>query len=114
MGFCGESESGFGTDISGIVDRLAEHIHNAAERLLANRDRDRPARVADGHASLQALARAHRDRAYHTIAQLLLNFERQSGFFQEKRIVNLGNGVPREYDIYDSANNLHGCSCAHK
>ena len=55
---------------------LAEHVHDAAQRFLADRNRNRAAGVADVHAALQAFTRTHRNRANDAVTQLLLDFER--------------------------------------
>ncbi len=102
-----------GADVAGVVDRLAEHVHDAPERLLADRHRDRLARVGNGHAALQALGRSHRDRANDAVAQLLLHFERQIDIVDHECVVNLGDLARREFYVHDGANNLHSCSGAH-
>ena len=55
------------------VDRLAEDVPDAAERLLADRDADRPAGVDHVDAARQAVGRAHGDRADAVAAQVLLH-----------------------------------------
>jgi hypothetical protein len=64
-------------DRAGLVDRLAEHVHDAAEGLLAHRHLDRLAGVLDAEAALEALAGAHRDAAHDAVAELLLDLEGQ-------------------------------------
>ena len=58
----------------GKVDRLAEHVQHAAERLGADRHRDRLAEVDRFHAALHAVGRLHRDRAHAVLAEVLLDF----------------------------------------
>ena len=56
------------------VDRLAEHVQHAAERLRADRHRDRLAEIDRAHAALHAVGRLHRDRAHAVLAEMLLDF----------------------------------------
>ena len=56
------------------VDRLAEHVQHAAERLGADRHRDRLAEIDRLHAALHAVGRLHRDRAHAVLAEVLLDF----------------------------------------
>ena len=60
-----------------LVDRLAEQVEDPAERVLADRDRDRAAGVDHGVAAAQAVGRVHRDRADAVVAEVLLDLERQ-------------------------------------
>ena len=46
----------FGADRAGFVDRAAEHVHDAAERLRTYRHRDRRIGVDHFHAAAQAVA----------------------------------------------------------
>ena len=57
------------------VDRLAEHVHDAAQRRRADRHRDRPAGVDRLHAALHAVGRLHRDGAHAVLAQVLLDLD---------------------------------------
>ena len=57
------------------VDRLAEHVQHAAERLGADRHRDRPAVILGRHAALQAVGRLHRDGAHAVLAEVLLDLD---------------------------------------
>ena len=56
-----------------LVDRLAEHVEDAAERRLADRHRDRPAGVDDLDAAGQAVGRGHGDGADPVVAEVLLD-----------------------------------------
>jgi hypothetical protein len=88
-------------------------VHDAAQRFLAYRHSDRLTRVRDGHAAFQAFRRSHGDRAHHTVAQLLLDFERDFGVVDHECVVYLGDLAGREFHVHDSANNLHSSSGAH-
>ncbi len=59
----------------GEVDRLAEHVQHAAERLRADRHRDRRAGVDRRHAARQAVGRLHRDGAHAVLAEVLLDLD---------------------------------------
>ena len=56
------------------IDRLAEHVHHAAERSGADRHLDRVAEVGRLHAALHAVGRLHRDGAHAVLAEVLLHF----------------------------------------
>ena len=56
-----------------LVDDVAEHVEDAAERHLADRDRDRAAGVLDLHAARQAVGGVHGDRADAVVAEVLLH-----------------------------------------
>ena len=61
----------FHVDRPGFVDRLADHVHDAPERALADGNRDRPAGVGDLLAAHQALGNVHGDAAHCVFAELL-------------------------------------------
>ena len=58
-----------------LVDRLAEQVEDATERVLADRDGDRGAGVDDRVAAAQAVGGVHRDRADAVVAEVLLDLE---------------------------------------
>ena len=60
-----------------VVDRLAEHVPDPAEGLLADRDRDRPARVHDVEPAREPVRRVHRNRAHAIVAEVLLHLRDQ-------------------------------------
>src|SRR6185295_16280203 len=60
-----------GGDRAEAVDRLADHVEDAAERLDADGHRDRAPGVEDLRAPAQAVGRAERDRADAAAAQVL-------------------------------------------
>ena len=64
-----------GLDRAGFVDRLADDVHDAAERLLADRHRDRLAGVDDFLAADQALGGVHGDGAHRVLAEMLGDLE---------------------------------------
>ena len=62
-----------------LVDRVAEHVPDAAERHLADRHRDRRAGVDHVGAAREAVGRVHRDRADAVVAEVLLHLGDQAG-----------------------------------
>ena len=66
-----------GLDGRALVDRLADDVEDAAERLLADRDRDRRAGVVHGHAAGEAVGGGHRDRAHLALAEVLRHLQRE-------------------------------------
>ena len=80
-----------------LVDRLAEHVPEPAERDVADRDADRRAGVDDVDAARQAVGRVHCDRAHAVVAEVLLHLCDQIGAaaprrardLDQKRVVDL-------------------------
>ena len=60
-------------ELLAVVDRVAEHVPEAAERLLADRDGDRRAGVDHVDAARDAVGGVHRDRADAVVAEVLLH-----------------------------------------
>ena len=94
-------------DRAALVDRLADHVHDAAERLRADRHADLRAGVADFLAAGQAVGRVHRDGADGVLAEMLGDFEDQA----VAAIVGLERGEDRrqlavEGDVDDGADHL--------
>ena len=58
-----------------IIDRIAGHVKDAAQRPLAHRHGDRAAGVGHGHAALETFGPGHRDGANPFFAEVLLHFE---------------------------------------
>ena len=67
-----------GLDRAGFVDRLADDVHDAAERLVADRHRDRLAGVGDFLAADQTVGRVHGDGAHGVLAEMLGDLEDQA------------------------------------
>ena len=91
----------------GLVDRLADDVHDAAERLVADRHGDRLAGVGHVLAADQALGAVHGDRAHGALAQVLRDLEHQAlalvrGF---QRVQDLGQ-VAVELHVDDGAHHL--------
>ncbi len=65
-------------DRPGLVDRLADDVHDAAEGLLADRHRDRLAGVGDFVTAHQAVGRVHGDGAHRVLAEMLRDLQNQA------------------------------------
>ena len=79
------------------VDGIADHVPHAAERLVADGNRDRLARVDDLRAAREAVGGVHRDRADAVVAEMLLHLRDQlrraaacDGHLDAERVVDLG------------------------
>ena len=66
-----------GLDVAALVDRLAEQVEDASERVAPDRDGDRPAGVAHLGAAREAIGGVHRDRADAVVAEVLLHLEHE-------------------------------------
>ena len=67
-----------GLDRTGLVDRLADDVHDPAERLLADRHRDRLAGVGDLLVADEAVGGVHGDGAHGVLAEMLGDLEHQA------------------------------------
>ena len=67
-----------GLDRTGLVDRIADHVDDAAEHLVADRHRDRRAGVGALLAADQTLGGVHRDGADGVLAEVLGDLEHQA------------------------------------
>jgi hypothetical protein len=100
---------GLDLDRSRLVDRLADDVEDAAERLQSDWDGDRRPDVDDLHSTLQPIGRAHRDRAHPVVAEVLLDFESQGVAVLEgdlDAVVDLGQLFRRELDVDHRAGDL--------
>ena len=61
-----------------FVDRLTDDVHDAPERLITDRNRDRRARIDDLLAADEAFGRVHCDRADGVLAQVLRDLENEA------------------------------------
>ena len=66
-----------GLDRASLVDRLADHVHDAAQGLVADRNRDRLAGVDHLLAAHQAFGGIHGDGAHGALAEMLGDFENE-------------------------------------
>ena len=65
-------------DRAGLIDRFADHVHDAPEGAVADRHRDRLAGVGHLLAAHQPFAGVHRHRADRRLAEVLGDFEHQA------------------------------------
>ena len=65
-------------DRAGLVDRLAHHVHDAAQGLFADRHGDRLAGIDHLLAAHQAFSRVHGDGAHGVLAEMLGDFEHEA------------------------------------
>jgi peptide chain release factor 1 len=70
-----DGRGALGADRAALVDRLADHVEDAPERLRADGHDDRLARVEHLGAAHQAVSGIHGDRAHGALAQMLRNLE---------------------------------------
>ena len=97
------------------VDRLAEHVQHAAERLRADRHRNRLAEVGRRHAALHAVGRLHRDRAHAVLAEVLLHLgddveHRRAALavgHDAQRVVDFRQVAGLELDVDDRSDDLN-------
>ena len=68
----------FVRDLTGFVDRLADHVHDTAQGAVANRHHDRCIGVDHFLTAHQTLGGVHRDGTYRVFAQVLSNFEHKT------------------------------------
>ena len=94
-----------GLDRAGLVDRLADDVHDAPERLVADRHRDRLAGVGHLLAAHQAFGGVHGDGAHRVLAQMLRDLEHQAAA--------LVGGLERVEDRRQIAVELHVDDGAH-
>ena len=94
-------------DRPGLVNGFADHVHDAPERALADRHRDRLAGVSDLLAAHQALGNVHGDAAHGVLAELLGDFEHElvAVVVGHQRVENRRQ-VAVELDVDDGADHL--------
>ncbi len=102
----------FFSDRALFVDRVAEHVHDAAERLGADRHLNRRAGIGDRQAALDAVGGAHGDAAHHAVTELLLHLERESALDLE-RVIHLRQVLAREFRVDHGPDDLHDFSVTH-
>ena len=67
-----------GLDRAGLIDRIADHVDDAAEALVADRHRNRLAGVGALLAAHQAFGDVHRDGADGVLAEMLCHLEHEA------------------------------------
>ena len=96
-----------GIDRPALVDRLADHIQDPAERLAADRHRDRLAGVDHLLAAGEAIGAVHGDRAHGRFAEMLGDLEDQlvAVIVGVQRVQDRRQGAV-ELDVDDRAHHL--------
>ncbi len=99
--------AGRGVDRTGFVDRLADDVHDTAQRFVADRHRDGLAQIAHFDAARQTFGRVHGDGAHSVLTQMLGDFEHEAvavvvGFQR----VQDGRQVVVERDVHNGTHNL--------
>jgi len=90
------------------VDRVADHIPDAAERHVADRHRDRLLRVDDLDSPREPVGRVHRDSTDAVVAEVLLHLRDQLsrpallGDVDAERVVDLGELVREDRVEHDA------------
>ena len=94
-------------DRAGLVDRLADHVHDAAERALADRHRNRLAGVGHFLAAHQPFRNVHGDAAHVALAEMLRDFQHQPIAVVDglQRVENRGK-LAFELHVHDRADHL--------
>src|SRR5690606_29236018 len=89
-----------------LVDRVAQHVHDAAQRGLAHGHGDGRFGVAHQHAATQTVGGAQGDGAHHAVTELLLDFQREGRAFHLQRVVHARHLVAREFHVHNGADAL--------
>jgi hypothetical protein len=94
-------------DRTALVDRLANHVQDAAERLWADRHGDRPPGINGLFAAHQAVGRIHGDGAHFGLTQVLGHFQHQlaAAGVHMQRIQDVGQ-IGIEVHVDDCARDL--------
>ena len=79
-GGVGVDRTAFGVgNVACLVDRIADYVHDAAKRAVANRHRDRDAGIRHLLSADEPFRRVHRDGAHCRLAEMLGDFQHQTG-----------------------------------
>ena len=89
----------FGLERACFINRLADHVHDAAQRFRTDRNHDGRARIKNFLAAHQAFGRVHGNGAHRAFAQMLRHFEHQA-------VAAIG-GFQRVQDLRQVAFELH-------
>ncbi len=98
---------------TGLIHRITQHIHNAAQGLFAHGHRDGLAGVGHAQAPLQALTGAHGDGTHDPVAELLLDLQSQVPIIQRQGVIDLGQRIAGKFHVHHGADHLHNSSGAH-
>ena len=110
----------FRFDRPGFIDRLADHVHDAAKRARAYRHRDRNAGVGHFLTADQAFGGIHRNGAHGGFAEMLRDLEHQT-VAAVLRLERVENGRQMSFELHvdhgaddlrDAPGLVGGCSHA--
>ncbi len=97
-----------------MIDRLAEHVEDAAEAAVADRHFDRRARVLCHHATREAVRRGHGDAARDAVAEVLHDFDDEVDLdvvadraLDRDGVQDRRQFACREFNIYDRSDDLY-------
>ena len=103
-----------------LVHGIAGHVENAAHHGLAHGHGNRRAGVRDFIPALEPLGGGHGDGAHPVVAEMLLHFERQSGFgaagqvvFDRQGVVNGGQRAGK-FHVHDRSDDLNDFTFVHR
>ena len=107
----------FGADITPVVDRITQYVHDSAQRFLTDRYTNRVTGVLYLHPPAQTVCRTQCNGTHNAIAKLLLDFQGQIGLTQLQRIVDFWNGIAWKFHVdnrtdnfdYVSGSGTHDC-----
>ena len=106
-GWLMDGAAAFHVDRPGFIHRLADDVHNAPERALADRHRDRLVGVGHFLAAHKTLGDVHGDAAHGVFAQMLRNFEHETiAVVGRLERVEDGRQVAVELHVDDGADHL--------
>jgi hypothetical protein len=111
---------GLGLDRAGLVDRLADDVDDAAERLRADRHLDVVAGVLHVHAAHEPLGGVHGDRADRVLAEVLRDLEHEipveaadRRIRHSQRLIDRRQLAGRELDVDDRTDDLRDLTEIH-
>ncbi len=96
-----------------LVNRIAQYIHNATQRLRPHRNRDGRASILNAQTAADAFGGAHCNRTDDAVTQLLLHFERQTFLTHRQCVIHLRHAVSGKLHVDDGTNNLYDLSATH-
>ena len=97
---------------SHVVHRLADHVHHAAQRLVAHRHEDRLARIHRLHAAHHPVGGLHGDAPEAAFAQVLLDLQDDVNRGRHvKALADHVNRVVNLRQILFAELNVHGRTC---
>ncbi len=102
------------TDRALFIDRAAQHVHDSAQGGFAHWHRNWLLSIADPESTGDTFRTTHRDGAHDTVAQLLLYFQSQAITVDNQCVINLGDFIPREFNVNDRTNYLYDTSATHR